>query len=164
MAGKVTLNGQLLHPSDYLSAVEFRGKDVTLTITKVFIDTLKMKGGASEQKPVLTFGGTEKKLVLNKTNAASIAVMYGDKAESWVGKRVTFYPSKTQCGRDMVDCIRVREKVPAAATTAQGAGKGRNQPATPPDAGDAANGTQADSDGGLDLQGISNLMEGDGNG
>jgi hypothetical protein len=75
-----------------------------------------MKGGASEQKPVLAFNGTEKKLVLNKTNAASIATIYGDRAEEWVGKRITVYPSKTQCGRDMVDCVRVRERVPAEPT------------------------------------------------
>lgn len=114
MASKVTLNNTLLFPSDYLSAVEFLGRDVTLTVARVFIDELKMRGGKSEQKPVLTFKETKKKLVLNKTNADSIAVMYGSEAGAWVGKRVTFYPTKTQCGRDTVDCIRVRETVPSA--------------------------------------------------
>lgn len=112
MASKVTLGNELLFPSDYLAAVEFKGRDVTLTIVKVFKDELKMRGGKSELKPVLSFRETKKKLVLNKTNADSIAEMYGTEATEWVGKRVTFYPTKTQCGRETVDCVRVREVVP----------------------------------------------------
>ena len=103
MASKVTLGNELLFPSDYLAAVEFRGRDVTLTVASVFKDELKMRGGKSETKPVLSFRETKKKLVLNKTNADSIAEMYGTEAAEWVGQRVTFYPTKTQCGRETVD-------------------------------------------------------------
>lgn len=112
MASKVTLGGELLFPSEYLAAVEFKGRDVTLTITRVEIAELQLARGGKEAKPVLHFGETRKKVVLNKTNAGSIAVMYGAEAQDWVGKRVTFFPTKTQCGRETVDCIRVRERVP----------------------------------------------------
>lgn len=118
MASKVLLAGELMFPSDYLSAVEFKGRDVTLTVTGVKMEELKMKGGKAESKPVLTFKETKKKLVCNKTNADSIAQMYGTEATAWVGKRVTLFPTKTQCGRDTVDCIRVREKVPGGAKPA----------------------------------------------
>lgn len=113
MASKVTLGDQLLFPSDYLAAVEFKGRDVTLTIAKVAREELQMKGGVKEKKVVVYFAKTEKKLVLNKTNADSIAQLYGTQAEAWVGKRVTLFPTTTQCGREVVDCIRVRETVPA---------------------------------------------------
>ena len=109
---KPTLNGELLHPSDYLAAVEFKGRDVTMTIASVKRDDLMMKGGKSETKPVLTFRERPKKLVLNKTNASIIADLYGTEATAWVGKRITLYPTKTQCGRATVDCIRVRETAP----------------------------------------------------
>ena len=115
MARKILLGGELMFPSEYLSAVEFKGKEVTLTISEVKREELKMRGGKAETKPVLSFRETKKRLVCNKTNGDSIGEMYGNNADLWVGKRVTFYPTKTQCGRDTVDCVRVREKKPEAA-------------------------------------------------
>lgn len=114
MPSKVTLRGELLFPNDYLAALEFKGKDVTLTIAGIKVEELRMRGGAKENKPVVTFKETKKKLVCNKTNADSIAEMYGREATEWIGKRVTLYPTKTPVGRKMEDCIRVREKVPPA--------------------------------------------------
>lgn len=118
MSVKVLLHGELMFPSEYLAAVEFKGRDVTLTISGVERQELVMKGNKKDTKPVLTFRETPKKLICNKTNAGSIAEMYGRDAENWVGKRVTFYPTKTTCGRETVDCVRVREKKPAASAPA----------------------------------------------
>lgn len=112
MASRVTLGTELMFPSEYLSAVEFRGKEYTLTIKSVSKEDLQMKGGKKEKKPVVFFMETPKKLVLNKTNADSIASMYGTDALQWKGRRVTFYPTKVQCGRDVVDAIRTRETIP----------------------------------------------------
>lgn len=127
MASKVTLGGTLMFPNDFLAAVEFKGKDVTLTIASVEIESLRTKGGGNESKPVLKFSETKKKLVCNKTNADSIAQMYGSEAKEWVGKRVTLYPTKAKFGRETVDAIRVREKVPPAPKTSTG-----DANATPP--------------------------------
>lgn len=110
---KAMLGGKLMFPSDYIAAVECRGKDVTLTIQGVQIEQMQMQKGKKEPKPILTFKETKKKLALNKTNASSIAEMYGAEAEKWSGKRITIYPTRTQFGRDTVDCIRVREIRPA---------------------------------------------------
>lgn len=109
---KAVLNGKLLFPSKYISAIEFQGRDVTLTIAGIKIEELKLRGGGKETKPVLSFKGTKKQMVMNKTNASSIAEMYGPAAEKWVGCKVTFYPARTQCGRETVDCIRVRDTRP----------------------------------------------------
>ena len=114
MASKVMLNGKLMFPSDYVAAAEFLGRDVSLTIASVSFEDLQIRGGKKERKPVLTFRETKKKLVLNKTNAASIADIHGSKAESWAGKKITLYPTTTRCGRETVDCVRVRETVKAS--------------------------------------------------
>lgn len=53
-------------------------------------------------------------LLLNKTNAATIAQMYGKSPADWVGKFVTLYPATTEVGGEMHDCIRVRNSIPAA--------------------------------------------------
>lgn len=111
---KCLLHDQLMHPTDYLAAVELKGRDVTLTIATVQFEDLQMQGGKKERKPVLSFNGTKKKLVVNKTNADSIAQMYGTKADEWPGKRITLYPTMTMVGRKQEPCIRVRETVPGA--------------------------------------------------
>jgi hypothetical protein len=119
VASRLTLDGELMFPNDYLAAVEFKGRDVTLTIDTVSKSELRLRNGGSKVKPVLTFKETKKKFVCNVTNGESIAVMYGDKGELWVGKRITLFPTKVPCGRSMVDAIRIREKVPAARPNGQ---------------------------------------------
>lgn len=113
---KALLGGKLMFPSEYVAAIEFGGKDVTLTIASVQMEKLQMQNGRKEQKPTLSFNGTRKKLVLNKTNAGTIADLYGIRAEEWVGKKVTLYPTKVNCGGDTVDAIRVRARVPGSNT------------------------------------------------
>ena len=49
---------------------------------------------------------------MNVTNAESIAHMYGLRADAWIGKQVTFFPTQVAVGRKMEDCLRVREKAP----------------------------------------------------
>jgi len=109
MATKVLLGGKLMFPSDYVAAVEFKGRDVRLTIAGVQQENLAIRGGKKERKPVLTFRETKKKLVLNKTNAGTIAEQHGTNAEEWVGKQIVLYPTRVQCGRETVDAVRVRE-------------------------------------------------------
>jgi hypothetical protein len=50
---------------------------------------------------------------LNVTNAKAMARLHGEEITAWKGKRVTLYPTQTQFGNKMVDCIRVRDTVPA---------------------------------------------------
>ena len=109
MGSKVTLGDQLMFPSDYLSAIDLKGRDMTLTIATISKQDVVMRGGKKQKKPVMTFKETPKKVVVNSTNADSIAFMHGKKAEGWVGKQITFFPTTTQFGREVVDCIRVRE-------------------------------------------------------
>ncbi len=112
---KVVLDDELLHPSDYISSFDLKGNDLTLTILSISKQELMMKGGIKKVKPVLTFKDHPKKMVCNKTNAESIAVMHGFKAQEWVGKAITLFPTTCKVGKGMSDCIRVREKAPQQA-------------------------------------------------
>ncbi len=110
---KALLDGTLMFPSEYLAAVEFGGKDVTLTISNVELAELRMKDNSTQKKPILHFNGTAKKMVLNKTNSNQIAELHGAEARNWVGKRITLYPTTCQSFGKISDCIRVRNRVPA---------------------------------------------------
>lgn len=106
---------RLMFPTEYLAAPEFKGKDVTLTVKSISVEDLPLAGTSDkERRPVVRFAETPKKWVLNKTCAKVLARLYGNETASWVGKRVTLYPTTTKFGRETVDCIRVRDKAPAA--------------------------------------------------
>lgn len=111
----ITLKGELLFPTEYVAAAELKGRDVTLTIARVQVDELQRKGSsAKERKPIIYFTETKKKLVLNKTNAKTIAALYGGEVSAWAGKRITLFPTTDKFGRETVDCIRIRPKAPPA--------------------------------------------------
>lgn len=112
MTAKPTFNGELMFPSDYIAAEDCKGKDVTLTISNVTVEDLKVKGGSKEQKFILYFKGTDKKLVLNKTNATTIAKIYGGEATQWVGEKITIFPTQCQAFGETTTCIRIREQRP----------------------------------------------------
>lgn len=103
---------ELMFPSEFVKAADLNGKDVTVTIKAVTVDELTMRGGRKENKGVIRFEKAEKKLVLNRTNADTIAKLYGNETENWIGKQITMYPTRTTFGRDEVECIRIREEKP----------------------------------------------------
>lgn len=90
-------------PSNYIRAIDLKGRDVTVTISRVVMEDI---GG--DTKPVLYFQGTSKGMVLNKTNANNIASMYGDESDAWSGRQITVFPSQTDFQGKSVPCIRVR--------------------------------------------------------
>ena len=109
-------DSELLHPSKYWRGVDMEGADVTVTIGRVEKGAeLMMAGGKSEQKPVIHFADSDKALVLNKTNRATIRILYGRVVADWIGKRVTLYAAPFR-GADK--CVRIRERVPSAPTRA----------------------------------------------
>lgn len=114
----------LLYPSDYLAAEDLKGRDVTLTISRLEHEKLHREGGGSEWKWVLYFREMEerhkkdsrrpnKRLVLNKkAHPDALRALYGPETDDWIGKRITLYPTTTKFGRETVDCIRIREQKP----------------------------------------------------
>lgn len=99
---------ELLYPSKYLKAVDFLGKDVTMTIKSVKREEIQMQGGRKDMKVILYFEETEKMIVMNKTNAMSISELLSKECDEWIGKKVIFFPTKDRFGNKQVDCIRVK--------------------------------------------------------
>jgi len=113
------MHAALLFPTEYLIAADLKGADVTLTISRVVIETVMTSKG-KEIKPMLHFAEMEsrppksrKRLILNRTNAKAIAKLYGKETDDWQGKRITVYPTTCDAfGESDVDCVRVRKAVP----------------------------------------------------
>lgn len=55
---------------------------------------------AEEQKVTMGFEGKKKRMVLNITNAKTIAVLYGSDYKTWPGKRITLGVARTRNGKD----------------------------------------------------------------
>ena len=92
-----------MFPSSYLKCEDLKGRKVTLTIQDVEVIEL---GG--ERKPLITFQGKDRGLVLNKTNANYIAEILGSRdTEDWRGREITLKPAKAEFQGKLVDCIRV---------------------------------------------------------
>lgn len=115
---------KILYPSNYLASHDLNGKDVVLTIRRLVVEDLKTERG-TERKPVVYFLETqrraekenvdEKRLVLNRTNAGTIASLYGNEVNDWAGKRITLYSVPVSAFGKEVEAIRVRPVAPAPA-------------------------------------------------
>lgn len=98
-------------PSKYLKADDLDG-DVVVYITKAEMEQLG-QGKDAEDKIILYFKGMDKGLAVNKTNAGTIAKLYGDDTDGWVGKPITLFATEVEFKGDMVMAIRVRLKAPS---------------------------------------------------
>lgn len=108
---------ELTTPTNSLKAGDLDGEEVTLVIAgytiKEFEQTDEKTGNHyTVKKPILTFKGTEKNFVCNKTNQRSIAYAYGKEMDDWVGKEIILYPTQVSFGTKEVDAIRVRANKP----------------------------------------------------
>lgn len=82
----------LLHPSRFIKSQEFKGKDVTYTISAVKLEEMEKDDDTKEMKGIMHFTETNKSLVINRTNSDCFKGMFGRETEKWIGKRVTLYP------------------------------------------------------------------------
>jgi len=101
--------------SNYLKAASLEGKDVSVRISGVSEEEFEGNNG-KELKWVLHFAGTSKGLVLNKTNAGSIATLYGPITDEWPNKVIVLYPTRVMAFGSETDAIRIRENAPAPAS------------------------------------------------
>ncbi len=71
--------------------------------------------GVERKKTIVTFENFPKPLVLNKTNALSIAkILDFDDTDDWIGGQVIVYPDLVQFGGKVVDAIRIKAPEKAA--------------------------------------------------
>jgi predicted hydrocarbon binding protein len=103
----VNINDQF--PSKYLKASDLKGKKIKVTISEVGKEEV-----GDGNKPVLYFVGKDKGMVLNKTNAMTIASSYGPDTDKWEGKELCLYSAKVNFQNQMVDSLRVEVPVEMA--------------------------------------------------
>jgi hypothetical protein len=98
-----------LFPSKYLKCEDLKGKPRVVQIEDAPVEPLKNNKGEEQTKIVLYFAGAKKALPLNMTNFDAVVDVTGcGDSKDWRGHRIELYPSKTQMGGKLVDCIRVR--------------------------------------------------------
>ena len=93
--------------STWLKAADLQKRRVVAEINHVKAEEINGNDGKKETKAVVYFKGKEKGLVLNKTNAAQIAYMYGDEMDMWDGKQIELYPTMVDFAGKMVEAIRI---------------------------------------------------------
>lgn len=100
---------EALFDSKYLRWFDIEGKgDIVCTIEKVEREELTLRGGAKKKAPVISIKNGSKPLVLNRTNADSIAELHGNKPSQWPGKRICLFVTTTKLKGKQVNCIRIK--------------------------------------------------------
>ena len=98
-------------PSKYLKAVDLQGRSFQVQITGLRVEDVGTEG-KPEHKPVLylSYQGrpAEKPMVLNRTNADTIAMDLGDETDTWVGHTIELFSMRVQGPNGMTDGIRCR--------------------------------------------------------
>lgn len=107
------MNIQTAYPSNYLRADDLNGKAVNVVIDRIEMEEVG-QGRNKETKPVIYFKGKEKGLVCNKTNANTIAKLYGGETDEWIGNSITLKPAEVEFQGEMVLSIRVSPMKPTA--------------------------------------------------
>lgn len=104
------MDASLLHPSRFLKAAEFKGKDVTYTVRAVELEELESDDGKKKTKGIMSFVETGKQLVINRTNSDCFKAMFGRETDNWVGKRVTLWgaPYFDSFTKENIVAVRVR--------------------------------------------------------
>ena len=99
-----------LFPSRYLKADDLGTHDLEVEIREVKVEDVN-----GETKAVLYSTGSNKGLVLNKTNADVIAYTFGEDTDLWGGRKIVLFATRTQFQGKLVPCVRVRVPRPVAA-------------------------------------------------
>lgn len=101
----------------YLKTEDLQGKACRLVIEAITTEEIDGDHG-KEKKLVARFTGKDKGLILNRTNADSLAEISGSEdTDDWAGVTIGLYPDTTKFGGKTVACMRIRS--PQATTPRQ---------------------------------------------
>lgn len=92
-----------IYPSKYLKADDLQGRDVRVTMQNVELEKI-----GEDMKPVLYFKGKDKGVVLNKTNAGTISIAYGDDTEDWFDQPLILFSVMVDFQGKVAPAIRCR--------------------------------------------------------
>lgn len=104
-----------LTSTDYIGAYSLEpGKDMILTIKSVKNEIVTGPDGRKEQCTVMTFTEDTKPMILNVTNAKTIAKLYKTPyIEEWAGCKIQLFTDKVKAFGETVEALRIRPTVPA---------------------------------------------------
>jgi hypothetical protein len=99
---------------DYLGAYALQpGEEKILTIRSVSNEMVVGTDGKKEECQVAHFMGQEKPMILNKTNMKTIEKVYKTPyVEDWAGKKIAVYTEKVKAFGEIVEALRIRNKIP----------------------------------------------------
>lgn len=88
------------------------GEEKVLTIVELVTEEVTGPDGKTEELPVL-YVKNEKPMILNKTNAKTIAKVIGsDYVEDWPGKKIQIYSTSVSAFGQTTQALRVRPVAP----------------------------------------------------
>jgi hypothetical protein len=86
----------------------FKGEELDKPLLLTIDETSSKEFDDGKEKLIVSFREDDHTLVLNMTNAQTIAELYGDETDDWTGEKIVIYRDKTNFAGKRVDCIRVR--------------------------------------------------------
>ena len=96
---------------------------IVLTIADVTMESMNSGKGGQQTKPCLRFKERSKLMVLNKTNAKTLAAILGPETENWKGARVTIAAPVVDAFGKSARSLRVTDVQPPAQVPAAPAGR-----------------------------------------
>ena len=100
-----------MFPSKFVKAADVEDQPLTLEIAGV--EAVELEG---QKKYSVAFEESDKQLILNVTNAKTIANLYGDDTRDWIGKRIKLFAQQVDFRGEQVMAIRVSLAKPVLAT------------------------------------------------
>ena len=91
-----------IYRSKYMKADDLNGRSATYTVSGCIAEDV-----GDDRKLVLAFSETDKPLVLNTTNATTMAELHGPETDEWEGEKVKLVPATTQYQGKLVKCTRI---------------------------------------------------------
>lgn len=90
-------------PSKFLKAADLQGREVRVTMN--YVEREKV---GEDFKPALYFKGKDKAMILNKTNAGTIADAYGDDTGEWLDQPLILFSVMVDFQGKVAPAIRCR--------------------------------------------------------
>ena len=106
----------LFDAGKYLGSWHLPRKQDAIVVIESCSGGVLENGAKKTKKPIVRMKGKTLLLALNKTNAKTIARLYGPDVEKWAGKPIALYVTTTRDpdGGGQCECIRVRPTVPGS--------------------------------------------------
>ena len=112
---------------NYIGSYAFQpGEEKPVTIASIAYEKHPGPEGEEEEDLIIHFKEPEKPLILNKTNANSIAKLYGDDINQWPGNGIILYVNKIKAFGTLTDAVRIRPVKPFICADCKGIITGMN--------------------------------------